>query len=96
MNSDEATKDSRFYDERDPPSTKPAFCPWFRDLPVGQHKMSDGKSRRLGIRLAPADAGANFLSAEIAKVAWNACAYREPGASLKRAGSGETTFAARR
>src|ERR1700738_338474 len=55
-----------------------------RGLPVGRIKPEKGPRRRLGSRLTPevARTGANFLTPEIAKLAWREAAYREYGAFI--------------
>jgi hypothetical protein len=53
-------------------------------LPVGSYTNAKGRRRKLGSRLTelPAKAGANFLSPEIARLAYRELAYREPGAMI--------------
>src|SRR5436853_7896989 len=55
-----------------------------RGLPVGKIKPEKGRRRPLGSRLTPeiARTGANFLTPEIAKLAWREAAYREYGAFI--------------
>lgn len=54
------------------------------ELPIGAYVNARGRRRKLGSRLAsfPAAAGANFISPEIARLAYRELAYREPGAMI--------------
>lgn len=51
---------------------------------IGSYTNAKGRRRKLGSRLAalPAAAGVNFLSPEIARLAYRELAYREPGAMI--------------
>jgi hypothetical protein len=53
-------------------------------LPIGTYTNARGRKRKLGSRLAPlpAAAGANFLTPDIARLAYRELAYREPGAII--------------
>jgi len=55
-----------------------------RDLPIGSHVGEDGKRRKLGSRITEAAgrAGCNYLTPEIARIAWRQVAYREIGAMI--------------
>jgi hypothetical protein len=59
---------------------------WRQDagLPIGSHRSPDGKRRKLGSRIntTSAQAGANFLNADIANLARREVVYREPGAVI--------------
>jgi hypothetical protein len=61
-------------------------CLWRCDqkLQIGAYLGSDGKRRKLGSRISDSagQTGANFITPEIAKVAWREMAYREPGALI--------------
>ena len=55
-----------------------------RDLPIGSYVRADGRTTRLGSRLSGAAgrAGENFLSKEIAALAFRETCYREIGAMI--------------
>ncbi|GLI94665.1 PGN_0703 family putative restriction endonuclease [Methylocystis echinoides] len=55
-----------------------------RGLPPGSYVGEDGKPRKLGSRITEKAgmAGGNFLTAEIAHLAWREVAYREIGAMM--------------
>jgi hypothetical protein len=59
---------------------------WRRDrnLPIGDYIGEDGKRHKLGSRITPAAGatGANFITPEIAMIAWREAAYREYGALI--------------
>lgn len=53
-------------------------------IAIGTHTPDDGKSRKLGSRISDSAgaAGRNFMTPEIARLAWREHAYREPGAMI--------------
>jgi hypothetical protein len=57
-----------------------------RGLPIGTHRTSAGKRRKMGSRLdvEQAKQGGNFLSPAIAKLAFRESVYREVGAVIEQ------------
>ncbi|WP_426265140.1 PGN_0703 family putative restriction endonuclease [Sphingomonas sp. PWP1-2] len=54
------------------------------EIPIGTHAAADGTSRKLGSRISSTvgASGRNFMTPEIARLAWREHAYREPGAMV--------------
>jgi hypothetical protein len=54
------------------------------EIPIGTHTAHDGTSRKLGSRISDSagQAGRNFMSTDIARLAWREFAYREPGSMI--------------
>jgi hypothetical protein len=53
-------------------------------IDMGVHTYGDGGTRKLGSRISnkAGEAGRNFMTPEIARLAWREHAYREPGAMI--------------
>lgn len=53
-----------------------------QEIPIGTHAAADGTTRKIGSRISDTagTAGRNFMTPEIARLAWRDQAYREPGA----------------
>ncbi|TPG56349.1 hypothetical protein EAH76_01955 [Sphingomonas glacialis] len=53
-------------------------------IDMGAHTYGDGSTRKLGSRISnkAGEAGRNFMTPEIARLAWREHAYREPGAMI--------------
>lgn len=54
------------------------------EIPIGSHAAADGTTRKLGSRISDnaGTSGRNFMTPEIARLAWREHAYREPGAMV--------------
>jgi hypothetical protein len=55
-----------------------------QELAIGTHAAADGTTRKLGSRISDAAgrSGGNFLTPELARLAWREQAYREPGSTI--------------
>jgi len=55
-----------------------------QEIPIGTHAAADGTSRKMGSRISDTAGaqGRNFMTPEIARLAWREHAYREPGAMI--------------
>lgn len=55
-----------------------------REMVIGTHTAADGTTRKLGSRISDAAgrSGGNFLTPDIARLAWREQAYREPGSTI--------------
>ncbi|MDB5583365.1 MAG: hypothetical protein JWR80_8541 [Bradyrhizobium sp.] len=55
-----------------------------QEIAIGSHTSADGTTRKLGSRVSDSAgaSGRNFMSPDIARLAWREHAYREPGALI--------------